>query len=127
MTDVSTTDEPGHRELLRVWSEPIPDGVVLRVAGEVDLVSAPTFSAELAALRELAAPGRLVLDLTGVAFMASAGLSVLIDEDQHCRDAGVDLRVVSGNRTIARTLRMTGLTETLNVFDTLAEAVSGTP
>jgi anti-anti-sigma factor len=124
---LSDVTEPRLGDQLQLRREVVPSsagGVVVSVAGEVDLVTVPQLDDELTtAGDDLPPAGHLVLDLTGVAFMASAGLSTLIKHDQRCREAGKELRVVSGNRTIARTLLMTGLTETLTMFDTLDAAL----
>ncbi|GAA2429320.1 STAS domain-containing protein [Streptomyces macrosporus] len=54
---------PGHR----------PDGTaLLTVVGEIDMSNTDTFAAALDST-----PGRLVLDLTAVEYLDSAGLSVL--------------------------------------------------
>lgn len=124
---LSDLPEPGLGDLLQVHREPVRSGsrgMVVRVAGEVDLVTVQQLDDELtAAENDLPQAGHLVLDLTGVDFMASAGLSMLIKHDQRCRDAGKELRIVSGNRTVARTLLITGLTETLNMYETLDAAL----
>ena len=114
-------------DLLSLRRDPIShdvSGMILRVSGEVDLSTASPLDEELTALeQELPPHGHLVLDLTEVTFLASAGLSVLIKHGQRCRDAGRDLRIASGNRTVARALLITGLTENLDVFDTLDSAL----
>jgi anti-sigma B factor antagonist len=53
------------------------DGVVLALSGELDLASAPVLEQEL---REAEAtnPTRLVIDLSGLAFMDSTGLQALL-------------------------------------------------
>jgi anti-sigma B factor antagonist len=56
-----------------------PDGtVVLAAGGEIDLSNADSFSAALAGARQEAAGGPLVVDLTGVEYLDSAGLAVLL-------------------------------------------------
>ncbi|MEU4806155.1 STAS domain-containing protein [Actinosynnema sp. NPDC023587] len=50
-----------------------PDGTAfLKVVGEIDMSNTPTFAAALDDI-----PGRLVVDLTEVEYLDSAGLSVL--------------------------------------------------
>jgi hypothetical protein len=48
-------------------------GGVARVAGEIDMVSAPAFDRALTAL-----PDRLELDLEAITFLDSAGISVIV-------------------------------------------------
>lgn len=95
-------------------------GSMLTVEGEVDVVSANQFRA---ALNEalLEPPGVLVVDLTGVTFLGSMGLSLLL-EAQTSAGPGV-LRVVAidGPR---RTFGLTGLDQVLTVIDTVDDAFS---
>lgn len=126
MSELPVTE--GSRGLVRVWRERTADsGVIVHVAGEVDLVTAPRLTDELAvAEAELPATGPLVLNLTEVTFLASVGLSVLVACHERCQENGVDLRIVTGNRTVARSILMTGLTDMLPTFGTLADALSST-
>ncbi|MEU8632478.1 STAS domain-containing protein [Amycolatopsis sp. NPDC048633] len=56
-----------------------PDGTtVLAVSGEIDMSSAPALAA---ALEDTA--GRLVVDLTAVEYLDSAGIAVLFDHAHH--------------------------------------------
>jgi anti-sigma B factor antagonist len=114
-------------ELLRVWEEPggAARSVIVHAAGEIDLVSASQLDEALdEVLARPAAPGHVVVDLTGVTFLGSVGLSLLVKNDQRLRDAGGGLHVVTGNRLVARAIAMTGLAEKLTLHDTLAEAVT---
>jgi len=127
MTD-ETAGMPQPDELLRVWCEPGgPEdrGAVVSAAGEIDLVSAPKLRAALAELEARPEPPAFVIvDLTGVTFLGSVGLSLLVEHDRRYRDAGGGLRVVTGNRLVARAIAMTGLSGTLTLFDTLDDAVT---
>jgi anti-sigma B factor antagonist len=123
-------DEATRGDLLHVRQAPLghdAGGTVVHVAGEVDLTTVPQLDDELtSAERRLTAPGPLVLDLTAVTFLASAGLSMVVKHHEQCRATGLELRVVSGNRTVARTFLITGLNDMLAVFDTLETAVQTT-
>jgi anti-sigma B factor antagonist len=126
--DETAGDAPKPDELLRVWYEPdstADRGVVVHAAGEIDLVSASKLGDALDGVEPRPQPaGPVVVDLTEVTFLGSVGLSLLVKHNQRHRDAGGMLRVVTGNRLVARAIAMTGLTETLNVFDTLDQAVT---
>lgn len=94
--------------------------VVLTVAGEIDLVTAPAL--ENAVLQTLAdPPDLLVIDLTAVEFFSSAGIAVLVLA--HRDGAGVSLRIVAGNRIVLRPLELTGLTEDLAIYPDLDTAL----
>lgn len=98
--------------------------VVVRVAGEVDLLTAPHLEDVVdEVLRE--APEVAVIDLSEVAFLGAAGLSVLVHAHQHGGPGAV--RVVAAGRPTLRPLRLTGLTSILAVYPSREEALSGAP
>jgi anti-anti-sigma factor len=95
--------------------------VVLRVAGELDLATTPVLSRACAtALRS--APPVLVIDLSGVTFLASVGMSVIVAT----HDAGgehTSVRVVSGSRQTMRPIQVTGLDSLLSIYPDLPSAL----
>lgn len=63
-----------------------PDGaVVLAATGEIDMSNADTFSAALTEARGEVTDGHLVVDLTRVEYLDSAGLAVLFPHVDHLR------------------------------------------
>jgi anti-sigma B factor antagonist len=95
--------------------------VVLRVAGEIDLVSAPQLEESLT--RALAQrPKILVVDLTEVSFLASAGMSVLVTAHNQAGEH-TDLRVVAAGSATFRPMELTGLVQALQIHPTLREAL----
>jgi anti-sigma B factor antagonist len=65
-----------------------------------------------------------VIDLTDVQFLASAGLSVLIEAERAANDTGQSLRVIAGeHRSVARSLAASGLADHLTLFDELDDAL----
>jgi anti-sigma B factor antagonist len=95
-------------------------GGMARVAGEIDMVSAPAFDRALTAL-----PDRLELDLEAVTFLDSAGISVLVRHyRQRCENGG-SLRIVEPSRAVRRALEITGLLELLTACR--AEPVATAP
>lgn len=109
-------------EDLRVTVETQGPIVVLAVAGEVDMLTAAQL--EQAIRTELAGqPQILVIDLSKVEFLASAGMNVLLS----ARDAAADttrFRVVATGNVTLRPLRIAGLTEYIAVFESLDAALS---
>lgn len=96
--------------------------VVLTVTGALDILSAPTFRQAL--LDTLAtAPKNVVVDLSDLDFLASAGLAALV-EGHRAAGAATGFGVVAVGSATRRPLDLTGLTEVIAVFDTLDEAVS---
>jgi anti-anti-sigma factor len=74
-------------------------------------------------------PEVLILDLDGVGFLASMGITALALADREAGQKGVDFRVVASGRATLRPLEITGMTDQLDVFSSRGEALSaaGTP
>lgn len=97
--------------------------VVLDAVGEVDLYTSPLLAdAVTAALAET--PARLVIDLTGVTFLASTGLSVLLQADQSAGNSTQVRIVIPAEGPLQRTFTATGLHELLAVFPTRTDALT---
>jgi len=111
------------QDLVRVTPERVGGAVVLDVAGEVDLLSASVLSEGItAALAD--PPELLVIDLTGVSFLASIGITALLEARRGAGTA-TRVRVVAPERSVvARTLQLTGLREALAVTATRDEALA---
>lgn len=98
--------------------------VILSVAGELDLATAPILSEQLrAAVAVVVPPAPVVLDLSRVTFLASVGLSILVEYNQRCARSGSELRVVATGRHVLRPIEITGLDDTITVVDTVDEAL----
>jgi anti-anti-sigma factor len=100
---------------------------VLMVTGEIDMLTGPVFAEFLDA--ELALrPRHLVVDLAEVTFFGSHGVRALLAAIERFgrRDNGsTRLHVgLDGNRFVARTLQITGLTELIDVHPETAELVA---
>jgi anti-sigma B factor antagonist len=85
---------------------------VLHVVGEIDTLTAPLLRAQLDG--QIPANPLLVVDLTEVTFLGSAGLAVLVAAKDEAELRDHRLRIVPGSRTVVRALQATGL---LNIFD----------
>ena len=82
-------------------------GAVLRVAGEIDLASAPQFKE---ALDQVAAEKiSVTIDLADVTFMDSTGLHALYTFASATNGNG-PVRVVNPSRTVLRTMQIVGMT-----------------
>lgn len=98
--------------------------VVVHAAGEVDLVSAPQLAAELTKAAEDVSTQPFVLDLTGITFIASSGLAVLVEHHQRGLRTNHDLRIVVGTSVVARAINRTGLDQFLPVYATISDALA---
>lgn len=88
----------------------------LTLEGELDLASSQRLEDELMRLED-EAPPLITLDLRGVTFIDSTGLSALINADGRARKADRGLQIVAGEGAARRILRTVGLLERLDVVD----------
>ncbi|MBV8994998.1 MAG: STAS domain-containing protein [Pseudonocardiales bacterium] len=98
--------------------------VVVRLTGELDSLTVPAVDTELTAVEsDLVAPAAVILDLSDLTFMSSAGLALLVTHHERCAEQGSRLRVVTGdNRSVLRPVRITGLDTVLDLVATVADA-----
>ena len=89
------------------------DVVEITLVGELDGATAPQFQAELEKTAALK-PRRLVLLVKELAFMASAGIRMLIFAKQRMGPT-VDVYVIAPQEPILDTLKRTGLLHTVIV------------
>ena len=101
----------------------IEGGVIIAVAGELDLLTADELTEALAA--EVARQALVVVDLTAVEFLSSSGLAALALAHRAAVEAGHVLRLVAGNRVTLRPIQITGLADEIAVFATVPDAVAG--
>lgn len=105
---------------LELSTRPSGDRALVTVAGEVDLETAAQLGDHaLAAVRDVSP--HLVLDLSGVTFMDSTGLKVLLSIQRRAEVAQGSLAVVGTTRSVRRILTLTGLDQTFALYDTLDE------
>jgi len=99
--------------------------VVLRVSGDIDMLTAPVLIDHVRTqLKVRGATRSLVIDLTGVTFLGSAGLAVLAEAHHTATDAEVTVRVVAPSRTVLRPLQVTGLDQLLTIVGDVNAAVA---
>jgi anti-sigma B factor antagonist len=119
----SAADGPAAK-MLSVEVQRCDEAVTVVVCGEVDALTADRLNAILTA--ELSAgPAILLVDLAGVHFLGSTGLTVLVLTQRAARERGVDLRVVANSRATLRPLQITGMMESLAIYAGQTEALAG--
>ncbi|MBF6336461.1 STAS domain-containing protein [Nocardia abscessus] len=105
---------------LEVQVRSAADTVVVTVHGEIDMASAPHLQSALdEALRD--APAAVVVDMSNVGFLGSAGLSVLLAASEATGSGG--LRVVPSDAA-RRPIEVTALDRLLTVFDSVEAALA---
>ena len=90
---------------------------MLTVSGELDLATSPVLDAELERASASGAE-RVVLDLRGVSFMDSTGLSVLVHAQRRADESRQQLVVINGSDQVLRLLTLTGVADRLTLIDT---------
>lgn len=96
-------------EPLELSADHTGSSTVVRVAGEIDLATAPQFEAFL---RDQLAHTRavLMLELSGVNYLGSTGLEVLLSVRAECRRRGVDLVFAECSFSVLRAFEASGFT-----------------
>lgn len=96
------------------------DAAVLTLTGELDAASAPKLREQIEGLAGNDAIARLVLDLSELTYMASAGLRTLVFAKQKLGTA-VDVYLVGTQDTVTETIQMTGFHHSVIMVDTYDE------
>ncbi|MEC3980569.1 STAS domain-containing protein [Amycolatopsis sp. H20-H5] len=103
------------------WQDEV---AIVTAAGEIDLLTAPEW-AEVVADAASSTPRLLVLDLTGVTFLSSAGLQVIASASQNPAVAAT--RVVAEARAVTRAITLTGLDRWVPIHAHLDSALTRSP
>jgi anti-sigma B factor antagonist len=91
------------------------DGVgLVELTGEVDLYTAPRFKQDLVGVIEAGARA-VVVDLSGVTFIDSTALGVVISGVKRMAEVDGQLVVVASSRPVVRILDITGLDKVLTI------------
>ena len=101
--------------MLEINVEESESHTVCRPVGELDAFTVGQFRE---ALTEIGGPTQLLIDLSGVPFLDSAGLGALIGGVRRAREAGGDVAVYGARPAVARLLHTTGFDRVATVSDT---------
>jgi anti-sigma B factor antagonist len=96
------------------------DCTVVAITGELTLGTAADVLAGLRAI--CGARRRIIVDLTGVTFIDSIGLGVLIEAQRRTRSAGGWIRLVCTNPQVLKVLRLTDLDNVFAIDETVEQA-----
>jgi anti-sigma B factor antagonist len=103
--------------------KPLDDhSVIITVAGEIHATTAPEFSERL---NEAIADGKtgVILDLTGVEFIDSTGLSVLLNGLRRVTRVRGSMVLACANPTVLRLFEITKLDSTFDIVPSCDEAI----
>ncbi len=93
---------------------------VITVSGVLDMLTSPQLEATISAALSKG-PEALVVDLSDVDFLASAGMGVLVTARDQA-DGKVGFAVVANGPATSRPLKLVGLAEVVGLCSTMGEA-----
>ena len=94
---------------------------IIAASGALDMLTAPRLrDAVQAALQKK--PTGLVIDLLGLEFLGSAGMEVLLETRSQTSE--IPFAVVADGPATSRSLKITGITDIVDVFSTMDAALA---
>lgn len=96
---------------------------VVEVGGEIDVYTAPKLREQLAELVD-SGSYQIVVDMTGVEFLDSTGLGVLVGGLKRVKTHDGAMRLVCTHDRILKIFRITGLTKVFPIHDSVAVAIA---
>ena len=105
--------------------EPRGAGVVVSVQGELDITSSPRFDECLS--EASAGSDRVILDMSGVDFMDTTALAVIVGHWRRLAAAGGMFALAGARYRYTKALWITGLADRLPMYDTVDEALAARP
>jgi len=97
--------------------------LVVSLVGEVDLEQSP--KAREILLASVARASRVLVDLSGVAYIDSSGVASLVEAYQEARKRRAVFALVSPNPAARRVLQLARLDKVFVIHETLAEGLDG--
>jgi anti-sigma B factor antagonist len=99
------------------------DSVIVTVRGDLDIDSAPVLSTTLDSVLDREVP-RVVVDLSGVEFCDSIGLSAFVVGHRRAEAAGGWLRLAAPTTWMNRLLTTVGLAGRVGIYPAVAAALA---
>jgi anti-sigma B factor antagonist len=118
---------PGREQLMTMQTVDRDEGVVIAVDGEVDGLTAPRLRAAVSEMFEQLDGKPVIVDLTGVRFLGSAGLRALFEiahESVHQRGRKPLRVVVDHTRPVVRPIEIVGLDNVLALYESVDDALA---
>jgi len=97
------------------------DTHIVAIAGSLDSTTSPEVQKALDAL--LAGAKKVVLDFSGLDYISSAGLRVLLGAAKRLRASGGTLRLFGLNQSVREVFEISGFSAILAVYPSEAEAL----
>ncbi|MET9503919.1 STAS domain-containing protein [Streptomyces sp. NPDC006622] len=121
---MSDNPQPNRPDQLSI-EQSVVDGVrVVTVVGEIDHDVKNVLTEALLPLSGAVSPSRIVVDLSGVTFMDSSGINVLVGAHRAVSDTAGWLRIAGAQDSVLHVLRIVGIDEVISCHATLEQALS---
>lgn len=119
--------QDGQAASLRLTADLSTDGdeTVIRLAGDLDLAAEPDLLALLRAAVSRPEMQTLILDLSGVGFMDSIGIGIVVQAARLCAEHHAELSVRAVGPRVRRILTIAGMTRTFDTADGAARTAAG--
>jgi anti-anti-sigma factor len=104
--------QPPRPGSFQIASSANDSSVTVTLRGELDLASVGALEEQLAAIERQGA-ARILLDLSGLSFIDSSGLRVLLLANGRARESGRELLCTESSEAVQRVFEMTGARELL--------------
>ena len=101
---------------------PREDVAVIALSGEADVYTSPRIKQEIVDQLNTGIH-KLIIDLTGVEYLDSTGLGVLIGGLKRARERDGDLKLICDNVRILRIFEITGLTKIFDIYRSESDAL----
>lgn len=118
------TQPPAEDPISIQLEEPMPGTALLRVTGEVDMLTSPALRNGVADALGLR-PRLLVIELNGIQFLGTSGLAALYEARDEASRQGVELRLVCSSRRVLRPLEIAGLIDLFHIAESVPGALAG--
>ena len=123
VTMISAGSAPEQSLTVTALPSAVEGVLVLRIVGEVDLITVRRLRDQLHNYLRGDHRG-LVLDFTGVSFLAGCGIGVLLEIADQARAKGIVLRLVTHSRLVLRALQVSLADQQIPRTPTVAEAMA---
>ncbi|MBO0873551.1 MAG: STAS domain-containing protein [Pseudonocardia sp.] len=113
--------EPPEVPLRPQWLGTSPDdAVIVKVQGEIDLLTAPGLARRLTAAC-VGTARHVLVDLSTVEFLGAAGIQALVDAHRLCARRGIRFGLLNPSSHVLRPLKLLGLDHTIPIHSRLYE------
>lgn len=105
-------------DTLKIEARSVPQGKLVKVAGDVDLRTSPRLRSELQKHAEQN-PRNLIVDLTDVPYMDSSGVGTLVELRRHVSNNGGTLILLGLQSRVRSVFEITQLDSFFTIVDNL--------